>query len=187
MSRERKRMKIDVERYHRMIDAGIFARGERVELIEGELLAMTPIGSLHAFAGHEFVRQLYAAGAESRSVIAQGSPLVLGDSSEPEPDVVLLRLPADRYRASKPTERDVLLVIEIAQSSLKFDRGPKLALYARFAIPEVWICDLDGRQLECFTEPLNGTYERSRSLGVGDAAEPALLPGIALPWGRIFG
>jgi Uma2 family endonuclease len=116
-------------------------------------------------------------------------PLVLGPLSEPEPDLMLLALPAHRYRHAKPTAADVLLLIEVADSSLAYDRGAKLALYARFGIREVWIVDLEGRRLHVFREPdaAQAVYRDSHVLDPDDSATPEALPGIALGWGAALG
>ena len=106
-------------------------------------------------------------------------PLRLDDFNEPEPDLMLLRPRADDYRANHPGAADVLLLVEISDSSLTYDRGAKLALYAKFGVPEVWIIDIAGSAVEIYRQPNDGAYE-FRERKVGGMLAPALVPGVAI-------
>lgn len=170
--------------YHRMAEAGLF-EGRRVELLEGEVIAMTPQGAAHASAVSRIVRALVSALGENASVRPQ-LPLALGDRSEPEPDVAVCNPEPRDYAARHPGPGDVLLVIEVADTSLGYDRGPKAAAYARAGVPLLWIVDLTARHVEVHGEPDSaGRYRRRQSItgeaqlelpGGGAVAVSALLP-----------
>jgi Uma2 family endonuclease len=180
------RRKLDVGEYHRMGEAGILTEADRVELIEGELVAMAPIGAAHAGAVNGLAELLFAAAA-GRAVVAVQNPVQLDPHSEPQPDFALLRPRADRYRAVHPTPTDVLLLIEVADTSLRFDRLVKLPLYARHRIPEVWIIDLAAGVVELCRGPEAGGYARVIRTGRGAAIEPEALPGLSLRVDDILG
>ena len=141
-----------VAEFHALNDAGILNEDSRVELVEGELVWMHAIGSPHAGTVKRLNRLLTRAVAD-RALVSVQDPIQLGDSSEPQPDLALLAPRADDYTAANPRADEVLLVIEVASSSLDFDRGVKRALYARHAIPELWIVNLDAMEVEVCREP----------------------------------
>lgn len=171
--------RLSVDAYYRMAEAGILTDPHRVELIDGEIFDMAAIGSPYAAIvsrlGRLFARAL---GDEVALVILQ-NPLRLDAYNEPEPDVMLLRPRADGYRASHPGARDVLLLIEVSESSLAYDRDVKLPLYARFSAPEVWIVDLVGSAVEVYREPREGAYASHERQTSGRLA-PALVPGATI-------
>ena len=164
------------EEYLRMAEAGIFAPGERVELIEGEIIAMTPQKSPHAAAvwlAQEALRLAFGPGFHVRSQL----PLTLGPESEPEPDAAVVRGTARDYVDSHPTT--ATLVVEVADTTLEFDRGRKAAMYARAAIPEYWILNLPDRVLEVFLDPgplpdqpTEHGYRSVRRVGPPDTVAP---------------
>jgi Uma2 family endonuclease len=133
--------RLTVADYHRMAETGVLAPGTRVELIEGGVVDMAPIGSRHAAAVDLLAERLIGALEGSAIVRVQG-PVRLGLSSEPQPDIAVLRSRADRYAASHPGAADVFLVIEVSDATLEFDREVKARLYARHGIPEFWLVDL---------------------------------------------
>lgn len=180
------RRKFDVGEYYRLAEAGILREGDRVELIEGEIVQMVPIGSGHSGAVNALTYLLMRAAGERATVTAQ-SPLRLSDSSEPMPDAMLLKPRTDFYRGGHPTAADVLLLIEVAQSSLRYDRGVKLPLYARHGVPEVWIVDLAGRVVEVHRARGADGYAESTSHAAGAMLEPALLPGLRVAAADILG
>lgn len=161
--------------YHRMGEAGILGEDERVELIEGEIIEMTPIGSPHGGRVNQLNRCLTQAVGES-AVVAVQNPVLLGEHSEPEPDLALLRPRADFYTDSHPRASDVLLLIEVADSSLQTDRDIKVPLYARHGIPEVWIVAIGERQVLRFAEPVQGAYQVRETL---DLSCPTPVPGLS--------
>ena len=173
------RRRFDVAAYYRMAETGILAPEDRVELIDGEIVEMAPIGSAHGGTTDCLTSLVARAAAEGRVQVRVQGPLRLDPLNEPQPDLMLLRPRADFYRTSHPTAADVLLLVEVADSSLAFDRGPKLALYARHGVPEVWIVDLAGRAVEICRQPGQGGYsERSRV--TEGTATPTLVPGLAI-------
>jgi Uma2 family endonuclease len=182
-----RRARIDVTRYHRMIDAGIFHPGERIELIEGELLEMAPIGGAHAAAVNVLNRCLIEHIPADRAEVWVQGPVILDRFNAPQPDLMLLKPRADRYRGADATAADVLLAIEVADSTLRFDRTRKLRLYARHGVAEYWIVNLVDGQLETYREPWSGGYGLRRVLERGEPATPALLPGVALDWAALLG
>src|SRR4051812_9665607 len=124
------RHKLDVDVFYRMADAGIFGEDDRIELIDGELIDMAPIGTDHASSSTGLNRALVLACGD-RAIVSAGNPLRLDRFNEPQPDFLVLRLRGDNYRTAHPGAADTLLAVELADSSLRFDRNVKLPLYAR--------------------------------------------------------
>lgn len=181
-----KEHRFTVDDYYAMVPAGIIAARDRIELIDGKILDMAPIGMGHSGTTmHLTTRSAKLLVAGDVLVSVQG-PLRLDNYSDPQPDLMLLRLRADGYRRSHPGPADVLLLIEVAESSLAYDRGPKLALYARHAVPEVWIVDLAGRVLEVCNEPADDGYRSRTRLTEGQAAA-RLVPDFTVDLAASFG
>ena len=178
--------RFDVDDYYRMAAAGILTPEDRVELIEGEIVDMAPIGSEHAATTDILNELVTRAVATAQAQVRVQGPLRLDRRNEPQPDLILLRPRADRYRATHPTAADVLLLIEVADSSLAFDRGQKLALYARHGVPEVWIVDLVGRAIEICRTPSATGYAERRRLSEGDLT-PALVPALRIGLAKLLG
>lgn len=175
-------MPVDVEKrrftadeYHQMGEAGIFSEFDRVELIEGEILTMSPIGSPHSAAVDKAAQTLILR-AGARAIVRVQGPIRLNRFTEPEPDLVLLRPRPDFYKSAHPAPADVLLVIEIADTSLRFDREIKASLYARNAIAEYWLVDLVGQAVTCQSAPEDGVYRNAMIAGRGDTLSPRYLP-----------
>jgi Uma2 family endonuclease len=167
------RRKIDVDAYHRMAEAGILAPDERVELIDGEILQMVPIGSEHGSVTSSLVQRFVLALRE-RAFVTGSMPLRLDALNEPEPDVLVLRPRSDRYRDALPGPADVLLVVEVAKSSLDYDRRVKAPLYAAAGVAELWIVDLVNRRIEVHREPGADGYGRIDAHATGTLAPAAL-------------
>lgn len=152
-----------------------------VELLRGEVYQMSPIGPKHV---HK-VAQLDARLQETlrgKAVVLVQSPLRLSEDSEPEPDLMVLRPPLDRYREKLPVPEDVLLLVEVADTSLEFDREVKLPLYAEAGIPEVWLVNLKENLLEVYRDPRGGRYREIRLLSPEEEVSPTLLPEVSLRW-----
>ena len=130
-----------VEDYHRLADAGILASDERVELLDGQIVNMLPIGPFHANSVRRLVN-FFAGLSGGRWLVDIQNPVRLSGHSEPQPDFALLRPLDEEYARRHPTPADVFLLVEVAESSIRYDRGRKLAAYARAGIPEYWIVDL---------------------------------------------
>jgi Uma2 family endonuclease len=174
-----KRHRLTVADYDRMGEAGVFAPGTRVELIEGEVIDMASISSRHASAVARLNRAATAA-VGTMAIVQIQNPVRLGDRSEPEPDLMLLKPRDNFYAHAHPTPADVLLLIEVADSSARYDREIKLPLYARHGVCEVWIVDLDARLVRFFRSPVNDTYTDITATETPLAAPVAALPGVAL-------
>jgi Uma2 family endonuclease len=180
-----RRHPITVAEYFRMGETGVLDPQARVELIEGEIIDMPPIGPPHASKTNRLIDLLTAA-VRGRAIVSAQNPIILGDLSAPEPDLALLRYRDDFYVQAHPRPEDILLLIEVADSSLAHDRGTKLPLYARFQVPEFWIVDLRGRHLDCHREPDGERF--TRQLRVRDLArvEIGALPGVVLDLRTLF-
>lgn len=180
------RRRFTVEEYHRMGRAGILCEDDRVELIEGDIIQMAPIGSPHA-AGVAVLTRWFNIGLQDRAVVWPQNPIRLGPRTEPEPDLALLRLRADQYRDAHPTPRDILAVIEVSDTTLRYDRTTKLRLYAAAGLPEVWIVDLRRRRVLVFRDPRDGAYQQHEILGRNGSLAPLAFPDLVLPVREIFG
>lgn len=164
-----------VEEYHRMGAVGILKPDDRVELIEGEIVQMSPIGSRHA-ACVAYLMQLFFTAVGRRAIVQAQNPVRLGDLSEPQPDLMLLKPKADFYASGHPGPSDVLLLVEVADSSAGSDRASKLPVYARAGISEVWLVDLEKRQIEVYWDPQGDTYASTRVHARGQSASPRAFP-----------
>lgn len=163
------RHRISVADYYRMGEAGIFPPGARVELIEGEVIDMAPIGSTHA-GEVTFLSTALHNGIGDRAIVSVQNPVRMGTDTESEPDITVLKVRQDFYRASHPGPSDVLLIVEVADSSLAYDRDVKLPLYARHGIPEVWLVDLQNRLMSSYRDPAGELYRDVRT-----TATPGLI------------
>lgn len=168
-----------------MADAGIFAPDERVELIEGEIINMPPIGPDHSGIVNQLNRTLVSA-AGDRAIVSVQNPVVLPEHSEPEPDFALLRPRADWYRKAKPLPEDVLLLVEVADSTLRYDTEIKRPLYAAHGVPEYWIVDVKGERLTRFTGPSRAGYGHAETVEDLHALEPVALPGVRFDLSGLF-
>jgi Uma2 family endonuclease len=170
---------LTVEDYHRMAEAGILGEDDRVELIEGELIDMAPIGSGHASEVMRLNRSLSAAVA-GRAIISPQNPIRLGTHSEPQPDMAVLRYRNDFYKASHPQPADILLLIEIADTTIRYDREIKIPLYARHGIPEVWLIDLQQERVEIYLQPSSEGYRQILRPGKNERIVLSLLPDVSI-------
>ena len=170
---------ISAREYHRMGALGIIGPEERVELLQGELIAMPAIGPDHAFSVRE-LNELFVKTFSGRAIVDVQNPVALDAYSEPEPDVMLLAVREDRYRTAIPEPRDVLLVVEVANSSWRYDRGRKLRAYARTGIAEVWIVHLAAQCVFVFRNPRGDAYEDERSFTRGQSIAPSAFPNDAI-------
>jgi Uma2 family endonuclease len=180
------RRRFDVDAYYRMAEAGVLGDSRRVELIDGEIIDMAAIGSPHAAITNRLARYFTRALRDDAALVTVQSPLRLDAYNEPESDLMLLRPRADDYRVSHPNAADVLLLVEVSETSLAYDRGVKLALYARFGVPEVWIIDLAGAAVEVYREPKDGAYV-SRERLTGGLLVPALVPAVTIDVAGLIG
>jgi Uma2 family endonuclease len=181
------RHKLDVDTYDRMAEAGIFGEDDRIELIDGDLIDMAPIGQAHAGIVNNLAEVLFIA-CSGRAIVSSQNPIRLNQTSEPQPDLAVLRRRADFYTSGeRPGPSDVLLMIEVADTSLTFDRTVKLPLYARAGIGEYWIVDLKRRLLEAYTTPSGDEYKKMNIYKAGDRVALALAPEIIVKLDIVFG
>lgn len=179
------RHKLSVEDYHRMGEAGILGPDSRVELIEGELIDMAPIGSLHMSVVNT-LSTFFVRGIADSAIVSTQNSVRLSSDSEPQPDIAVLKPRLDRYRSALPTAVDVLLLIEVADTSAAYDRPVKLPLYANHGIPEVWLFDLKAGRLEVHTEPKGNSYGKVQRFGKQDSVTPGLVQIVALSLKEIW-
>jgi hypothetical protein len=180
------RYKLSVEDYHKLSKAGVLTEDARVELIEGELIEMAPIGSRHAATVSRLHDLLYEQ-IRNLALVWQQNPVTLPPGSEPQPDLMLLKYRADHYVDALPTAADVLLIIEVSDTSLEYDRGEKLRLYASHGIVEYWIVDLPAQRFELYRQPSATGYASKLELGAGDSVSPQALPGVRISVAGVFG
>jgi len=171
-----RRHKITVTEYYRMAELGLIERDARVELIDGEIIDMAPIGTPHTALTNQLQYIFQAAIQQSLALVRMQSPLRLGPHIEPQPDLAVVKPRADFYRLAHPTPADTFLVIEIADSSLSDDLNIKVPLYARHAVPEVWVLDVEKLELHLFAKPVAGSYTESSVLLTAGVRELAALP-----------
>lgn len=173
------------DEYETMLVAGILSEDDRVELIEGEILKMSPIGSPHAGS----LNRLNALFSHlvGRAILSVQNPVRLNDLSEPQPDFALLRPRADFYRDAHPRPDDVLLIVEVADASLAFDRRVKAPLYGMNGIAELWVVDLEGRAIEVYRKPSVRGYLEVRRCERGSSLGVLAFPGIELSVAEILG
>ena len=181
-----RRHRLTVDDYYRMAEVGILAPVVRVELIDGEIIDMAPPGSLHAATVHR-LNEILTRAVESRATVLVQNPVRLSEHSEPQPDLALLRRREDFYAEHHPRAADVLLVIEVAHTSLHFDRDTKMPLYAGHGIPEAWLVDLRGRRLVRHRAPEQGSYTLVDQPDLGVALSVSALSGVAVALQRLFG
>lgn len=169
----------DIAEWHRMGEAGIFPPEAHMELIEGEIFTMAPIGFNHAGHVHRLNRilaHLWDKGLDTRIK----SPIQLGDLSEPEPDIALVKADPNDYTTRHPNADDVLLLVEVSDTTLRFDREQKRRLYATHHIPEYWIVNLIDNCLEVFRQPHDGDYRQQTTLVKTDSLNLVTLPDIQI-------
>ncbi len=168
-----------VEEYHRMGETGLLKPDARVELLDGQIIDMMPIGPFHAGTTNRLAK-LFIRLSEDRWHVAIQTPVRLTAHSEPQPDVMLLKPVPDDYTGRHPGPEDVFLLIEVADSTLTYDRGAKLPAYGRAGIQEVWIINLPERSIEVYREPHYLGYASKNVLREKDQARPQAFPDVAI-------
>jgi Uma2 family endonuclease len=172
--------------YHRMAETGVLKPNARVELLDGQIVDMTPIGPFHGGSVNRLNR-FFTGLAGGRWLVSVQNPVLLDEYSEPQPDLMLLKPSPDDYTSRHPRPEDVLLLIEVADTSLGYDRGEKLSAYGRAGIREVWIINLSERSIEVCREPHYAGYGSMTVLRPGDQARPLLFPDVVVVVAGLFG
>ncbi len=180
------RHRLTVADYHRMGETNVLSEDIRVELIDGELTDMPPIGSRHAGIVNR-ISNLLTLAAQGKAIVATQNPITLGEHNEPQPDIALLRPRDDYYMSANPGPGDVFLVVEVADASLDYDRDIKIPLYARFRVSEAWLIDLQNRRLVVFLKPGRDGYEKILRPSPPRQIAPSLLPTAVIDLSNTFG
>jgi Uma2 family endonuclease len=186
MTLELKRRQFTVAQYRQMIETGVLHEGDRVELIEGEILEMAAIGSRHA-AQVRRLNHLFSRRLGDQVIVSVQNPVELGPRSEPEPDVALLRWREDFYEIEHPQSSDIFLVIEVADSTAEFDRKIKAPLYARNGIMEYWLIDLNTEALTVYRQPTSEGYRQVKMVQRGQTICAVGLSNAAFTVDEILG
>jgi Uma2 family endonuclease len=172
--------------YYRMAEIGLFAPDARVELIEGVIIDMAPIGSAHCGAVG-WLNQMLCRTLQKRALVWPQNVVKLGEFSHPQPDITLLDWRRDFYRSAHPGPPETLLVIEVSDSSLQTDQMVKVPLFAHFEVPEMWVVDLVHERLHMYREPRDGDYTQVSSVEKPGVTELSALPGVAVDLSDLFG
>lgn len=173
------RRRFTVEEYHQMAEAGILREDDRVELIDGEIIQMPPVGGPHAGHINRFARRLWRA-FDDVAIITVQNPVHLNDENEPEPDIALVKLRDDEYTGSHPTPVEIYVLIEVADSSVVYDRRVKALLYAQANIPEYLLLDLTQMAIIVLRDPTPEGYASAVTLHRGDQWAPLAFPDRAI-------
>jgi Uma2 family endonuclease len=186
MSVQIARRHFSVTEYYRMIEAGILSESDRVELIDGEVIEMSPIGSRHAACVNRLTMLLTGKLGQT-AILSVQNPIRLDEYSELQPDLCLLQPRSDFYAEGHPTSADVLLVAEVADSSVRFDREVKLPLYAQALIPEVWIVNLPAEVVEIYSQPSGGNYRKSQEIKRVEIIQSETIPQLTFDAKAVLG
>ncbi|HJQ34382.1 MAG TPA: Uma2 family endonuclease [Pyrinomonadaceae bacterium] len=186
MSLEVVKKQFNVEEYYRMAAAGILSEEDRVELIEGEIIRMNPIGSRHAACVGRLTR-LFGRRAGDNAIVWVQNPVQINDYSEPVPDISLLRFRDDFYAQANPQPDDVLLIVEVSDSTVNYDRKVKVPLYARAGVPEMWLVNQPEDLIEVYSRPADGAYQETRLVRRGESLTAASVPGLTLDADDVLG
>jgi Uma2 family endonuclease len=174
-----------VDDYHRMVEAGILTEGDRVELLEGQIIQMNPQLPPHAAITQRAFRYLDRL-LESVAYVRMQLPVTLRPKSEPEPDIAVVRIDPNEYGDHHPAPDEIFLIIEVADSTLLGDRQQKAPIYAKAGIPDYWILDVNTRQVYVFREPTQEGYQQETVLAAYTLLAPMAFPNIAIPLNQLF-
>jgi Uma2 family endonuclease len=180
------RRHFSVSEYYTMAAVGLLKEDDRVELIEGEVIEMNPIGSRHAACVGRLTELLRSLPREVAILWVQ-NPVQVNDYSEPVPDVTLLKRRDDFYAQANPGPEDVLFLIEVSDSTLEYNRQIKVPLYARAGVPEVWLVNLPAEVIEVYARPSGEKYQHARVVGRGESLTSASVPSLTLDADAVLG
>ena len=168
-----------VEQYYKMAEVGILDVEQRTELIEGEVIEMSPIGAKHAACLSKLADVLRDR-TRNKALVRQQNPIHMGDRSEPQPDIAVVKERQNYYLESHPIPTEIFLLIEVADSTLKYDRDVKVPLYAKAGIPELWIANLEAQVFETYRQPSETGYQHVQIYGKGEVINLLMLPDVAI-------
>ena len=180
------RRRFTVHEYHQMGHVGILDEDDRLELLEGEIVEMAPIGSRHQ-AVVDRLNRLFSNRVGDAAVVRVQGPVRLGEETEPQPDLLLLAPRSDFYASAHPGPEHVLLLVEVSDSSTEYDREMKLPLYARYGIAEVWLVGLEAGAIEVYRAPTGEGYQEVSQSGRNQRVSPVVFPQIDLAVNEIIG
>ncbi|MEZ4706465.1 MAG: Uma2 family endonuclease [Caldilineaceae bacterium] len=175
-----------VDDLEQMLESGILTENDNVELLDGELVTMSPVGSRHVACVNRLNQSISRIVGEEAIVSVQ-NPIRIRPDSQPEPDIAILRPRDDFYANALPEAIDVLLLIEVSDSSLDYDKEIKLGIYGRGGVPEVWIVNLHDEQVDSYRGPFNGGYRLRERFLLGENIKAELLPALEVNISQIFG
>jgi len=185
MSLQLRQRLISVEEYHKMGEYGILKESDRVELIRGQIIQMSPIGSKHAACIDKILSVLRVKLSDEREIIRIQSPIQMKEFTEPEPDITILKPAKDFYAEAHPTPKDILLIIEVADTSYSYDKKVKSELYASAGIPSYCIVNIETQEIELFHQPAEKLYKNIQIFLPGDIVEFKIL-GISVEVDRLL-
>ena len=171
--------RFNLKEYYRMAETGVLPPDARVELLDGKVIDMSPIGPFHGGVT-DYLNEVFAAASKGRWRTRVQNSLRLDDHSEPQPDLVLARPAPDFYRKRHPQPEDVFLLVEISDSTLETDQEDKIPTYGRAGIPEVWLVNLNELTVEVYREPNFTGYGSKTVLSAGEQANPLAFPDVAV-------
>ncbi|QGP92833.1 Putative restriction endonuclease [Neomoorella glycerini] len=174
------RRRFTVEEFYQMARAGILGENDRVELIDGEIIEMVPIGTRHAACVRRMDR-IFSTKIGNNALVDTQNPLRLDQNSEPQPDLMLLKPRDDYYASFHPRPEDVLLLVEVADTSVAYDREVKVNLYAKGGVNEVWLVNLQAQQVTAYRLPSPSGYREIKEYGRGDHISLLAFPGLNIP------
>lgn len=179
------RHQFTVKQFQQMAESGILSENDRVELIRGEMIDMSPIGRRHAGCVNKLVNFLIQL-LGKQIVLAPQNPVELDETSEPQPDIALLKPRPDFYKNSHPQPEDIFLLIEVADTTVKYDREVKIPLYAEANIPEVWLVDVNQEVVEVYRNPLQGVYQDVQKLVKNQTLSILAFPDVHINVSEMF-
>ncbi len=186
MAVELLRRRFTVKQYHQMAEAGILTEDDRVELIRGEIIEMSPVGRRHAACVRRLIR-LFSQRLSDCALVDAQDPVELSDNSEPQPDLVLLQLQNDFYEAGHPQAEDILLLVEVADSTVESDRDVKIPLYSENRISEVWLVDINAQCLEVYQQPSPNGYQNIQKYQRGQTVFLQAFPDVSFTLDEVLG
>jgi Uma2 family endonuclease len=179
------RTRISADSYQKMVETGVLTEYDRVELVDGDMLNMAPIGLSHSAVTDRLTKLLVLSAGDS-AIVSTGRSLKLGEYSVPQPDLMLLKLREDFYAAQIPMAPDVLLLVEVSDSSLAYDQGIKRALYARHGVAEYWVVDIPGQRVHVYREPTGDGYAQALEHAADDIVSARALPSLQVAARKFF-